>query len=48
MSTLKGKGNRRGLDSHKLKSLLTKIHSQAYMNQEDFAAKIQLKVEQAL
>ena len=50
VSTLKGKGNRRGLDPHKLKSLLTEIHGQAfpYMNLEDFAAKIQLKIEQAL
>ena len=41
VSTLKGKGNRRGLDPHKLKSLLTEIHGQAFpfMNKEDFFSK---------
>ena len=50
VSTLKGKGNRRGLDTHKLKSLLTDVHGKAfpYMSQEDFTAKVQSKIEQAL
>ena len=50
VSTLREKGNRCGHDPHKLKSLITKIHGQAFrhMNQEDFTTKIQQKVEHAL
>lgn len=50
VSTLRGKGNRRGLDPHKLKSLLTEVHRKAFplLTQEDFMAKVQTKIEQAL
>ena len=48
VSTLRGKGNCRGLDPHKLKSLLTEVHGFPYMTQEDFAAKVQMKIKQAL
>ena len=50
VSTLKGKGNRRGLDPHKLESLLSEIHKRAFseMSRDEFSYKIQPKVERAL
>ena len=43
--TLNGNGNRHGLDPHKLQSLITEIHGQAFrhMSQEGFTATIQQK-----
>ena len=50
VSTLKGKGNRRGLDPYKLESLLSEIHKRAFaeMSRDEFSYKIQPKVERAL
>ena len=49
VSTLKGKGNRRPLDEHKLRALMSVIHDQfPLMSQEEFAATVQPRVERAL
>jgi len=49
ISTLKGKGNRRPLDTHKLRALMSVIHDQLpLMSQEEFAAIVQPRVERAL
>ena len=47
VSTLKGKGNHRGFDPHKLESLLSEIHKRAFseMSRDEFSYKIQPKVE---
>ena len=50
VSTLKGKGNRRGLDPHKLESLLSEIHKRAFqdMSREEFSSNVQPKIERSL
>lgn len=49
ISTLKGKGNRRPLDTHKLESLMSTIHEQLpSMSMEEFCATVRPKVERAL
>ena len=49
-ATLKGKGNRRGLDPQKLNSLFTEIHGHGFgnMTPEEFTAMIRPRIEQYL
>lgn len=50
-STLKGKGNRPGLDPHKLEALMSVIHERPAfrnMSKEEFAANVQPRIERSL